>query len=165
MPDEVLEAAIRQQIECAPDGVIPFAWHGGEPALYGLDGFRRIVALEKRHSPRGREIHNGIQTNGLLLDEEWCRFLADEGFRVGLSLDGPARFHDLYRVAPGGGGTHALVMAACERLGRRGVPVEALPSSIRATPLFPWRSTIFLWTRGSGTSPFCPWWSRSPRGG
>ncbi len=165
MPDEVLEAAIRQQIECAPDGVIPFAWHGGEPALYGLDGFRRIVALEKRHSPRGREIHNGIQTNGLLLDEEWCRFLADEGFRVGLSLDGPARFHDLYRVAPGGGGTHALVMAACERLGRRGVPVEALAVIHSGNAPFPVEVYDFFVDAGFGDLSFLPLVEPVPAGG
>lgn len=165
MREEVLEAAIRQQIDCAPGPVIPFAWHGGEPTLYGLDGFRRIVALQRKHCPPGLQVQNGIQTNGLLLDEAWCSFLADEGFRVGLSLDGPARFHDLFRVAPGGGGTHALVLAAHERLKRHGVPVEALAVIHSGNARFPVEVYDFFVDAGFGALTLLPLVEPVPAGG
>lgn len=98
MPDDILEEYIVQHIEASPDSVISFSWHGGEPTILGLDYFRKIVALQHKYKPANRRIINGIQTNGTLLDEHWCRFLAAEGFAVGLSLDGPQEMHDRYRV-------------------------------------------------------------------
>jgi uncharacterized protein len=98
MPDDILEEYIVQHIDACPDPVVSFSWHGGEPCVLGLDYFRKIVALERKHQPPNRRIMNGIQTNGTLLDEEWCRFLAAEGFAVGISLDGPQALHDLHRV-------------------------------------------------------------------
>ncbi len=89
MPDDILERYIVQHIDASPGPIIRFSWHGGEPTLLGIDYFRKIVELQRRHRAAGRRIINGIQTNGTLLDEEWCRFLASEGFAVGISLDGP----------------------------------------------------------------------------
>lgn len=98
MSEKLLEAYIVQHMECYPGPTITFSWHGGEPTLLGLDFFRKVVELQHRHQPPGRDIINGIQTNGTLLDENWCRFLADEGFGVGLSVDGPQALHDRYRL-------------------------------------------------------------------
>lgn len=126
MPDDLLEKYIVQHIEACTDPVISFAWHGGEPTLFGLDGFRRIVALQKKHCPSDRSIVNGIQTNGMLLDDVWCRFLATERFTVGLSLDGTAQFHDPYRVTARGAPTHSQVMQAYERLRDNGIQTECL---------------------------------------
>ncbi|MGB3863432.1 MAG: anaerobic sulfatase maturase, partial [Candidatus Aminicenantaceae bacterium] len=97
MPDDILEEYIVQHIKAYPEEVIRFSWHGGEPTLLGLDYFRKIVKLQHKHQPSGQRIMNGMQTNGTLLDEDWCRFLADEGFAVGLSMDGPQEKHDRYR--------------------------------------------------------------------
>ncbi len=99
MPDDILEAYIVQHIDASPAPVINFSWHGGEPTILGLDYFRKVVALQRKHQPLDRQIRNGIQTNGTLLDEDWCDFLAAEGFGVGISLDGPKELHDLYRVS------------------------------------------------------------------
>jgi uncharacterized protein len=126
MPDDLLEAYIVQHIRASTDPVIAFSWHGGEPTLFGLDGFRKIIALQKRHCPEGRRVANGIQTNGLVLDENWCEFLAKEQFVVGLSLDGPAQYHDRHRVTSGGNPTHDQVLRAYERLRRHGVTTECL---------------------------------------
>ncbi len=126
MSGELLETYILQHIEACTDPVIQFAWHGGEPTLYGIDGFRKIVALQKKHCPADRSIVNGIQTNGILLDEAWCRFLAEEKFTVGLSLDGPESAHNLYRVTPEGEPTHGQVMRAYDRLRKYGVRTECL---------------------------------------
>jgi uncharacterized protein len=98
MPDDILEEYIVQHIEASTEPVISFSWHGGEPTLLGLDYFRKIVDLQRRHQPLNRRIANGLQTNGTLLDDAWCRFLAAEGFAVGISIDGPQEFHDRYRL-------------------------------------------------------------------
>ena len=126
MSEELLEKYLLQHIEACTDPVVQFSWHGGEPTLYGLDGFRKIVALQKKHCPPDRRIVNGIQTNGILLDTAWCRFLAEEKFVVGLSLDGPEQFHDPYRVTVKGEPTHEQVMRAYDRLRENNVKTECL---------------------------------------
>ena len=98
MSDEILEEYIAQHIDASTETVIRFSWHGGEPTVLGLDYFRKIVALQRKHQPTNRRIANGIQTNGTLLDEDWCRFFAAEGFAIGFSLDGTQEMHDQYRV-------------------------------------------------------------------
>ncbi len=98
MPNDILEEYIAQHINASSKPVIRFSWHGGEPTVLGLDYFRKIVALQRKHQPPNQRIANGMQTNGTLLDDDWCRFLAKEGFAVGLSLDGPQEMHDQYRV-------------------------------------------------------------------
>ncbi len=126
MPEAVLEEYIVQHIRASPGPVISFSWHGGEPTLAGLEYFRGIVALQRRHRPPGKRLFNGIQTNGTLLDDEWCRFLAAEKFSVGLSLDGPPELHDCCRVARGGGPTHSEAARAFENLKVHGVPCDIL---------------------------------------
>ena len=98
MSDDILERYVVQHIEASPAPTINFSWHGGEPTLLGLDYFRRIVALQRKHKPNGRRITNGMQTNGTLIDEEWCRFLASEDFAVGLESGWPA---GIARSTPG----------------------------------------------------------------
>jgi uncharacterized protein len=126
MPADLLESYIVQHLEASDGPVTRFSWHGGEPTVLGLDYFRRIVELQRRHRPPGRRIANGIQTNGVLIDEPWARFFAAERFSVGLSLDGPADLHDPYRVTRGGDPTHARVMRALERLQRHRVTHDLL---------------------------------------
>jgi uncharacterized protein len=126
MPVDLLEDYIVQQIAVAPDGEVNFFWHGGEPTLLGLDYFQKIVELQRKHQPSGRRITNGIQTNGVLLDEAWCRFFAAEGFAVGLSLDGPQAQHDRYRVTKGQKPTFKQVMRGYRLLREQKVPVDIL---------------------------------------
>lgn len=116
MSDEVLEAYIRQTIAAGPGPRIDFAWQGGEPALLGLDFFRKAVALQAELLPPGWSATNAIQTNGTLLDDDWCRFLKEHGFLVGISLDGPAALHDAYRVDGGGRPTHDRVLSGLRLL-------------------------------------------------
>ncbi|HUI73280.1 MAG TPA: radical SAM protein, partial [Spirochaetia bacterium] len=126
MPEDLLERYIRQRLESAAGPTVHFEWHGGEPTLLGLDYFRTIVRIQKAHRPSGRRITNGIQTNGLLLDEQWARFLAEEGFSVGLSIDGPADLHDSFRRTASGDATHAQVTAAFHLLKKNKVFCNAL---------------------------------------
>ncbi len=126
MSDETLEDYIVQHIDASPEAVIRFSWHGGEPTLLGLNYFRKIVALQRKHRPPNRSIVNGIQTNGTLLTEEWCRFFAREGFAVGISIDGPPEMHDLYRVTKDQKPTHEQTMRGYELLQEHGVYTDIL---------------------------------------
>src|SRR5579863_8384489 len=82
MGDALLESYIRQYIEAQSIPVITFAWQGGEPTLLGVDYFRKVVALQKKYA-NGKKIDNAFQTNGVLLDDEWCAFLRESKFLVG----------------------------------------------------------------------------------
>jgi uncharacterized protein len=126
MPEDLLEDYIAQHITASPDEVIRFSWHGGEPTVLGVDYFRRIVEIQRTHRTAGRTIANGMQTNGTLLDEEWGRFLAAEGFSVGLSLDGPRELHDRYRLTRDGTPSFDATMRGYEILRRHLVPTDIL---------------------------------------
>lgn len=125
MSDEVLEEFIRQYIQEQTGDEIIFSWQGGEPTLAGIDFFKKIAAFERKYMG-GKIIHNDLQTNGTLLDEEWCGFLKEHNFLVGLSIDGPAELHDKHRVTKRGKPTFTKVMRAVELLQKHDVPFNAL---------------------------------------
>ncbi len=126
MPSDLLGSYIAQHIAASPDEIVRFSWHGGEPTVLGLEYFREIVAIERRLCPPGRAVANGLQTNGTRLDEEWGRFLAAEGFSVGLSLDGPREVHDRYRRARDGRPSFDDAMRGWDVLRRHRVPADVL---------------------------------------
>jgi uncharacterized protein len=126
MSEDLLEDYIVQQVSIVPGTEILFSWHGGEPTTLGLDYFRRIVELQRKHRPDGKRIANSIQTNGILLTDEWCSFLKAESFGVGLSLDGPRALHDGYRVNKDRRATHRQVLQGYRLLRRHGIPVDLL---------------------------------------
>jgi uncharacterized protein len=103
-----------------------FAWQGGEPTLMGLDFYKKVVKLQQACGADGQIVTNALQTNGILLDEQWCRFLAEYKFLVGISLDGPKEYHDYYRRSPSGKGTFDEVMAAIENCRRHKVEFNIL---------------------------------------
>ncbi|PKL63244.1 MAG: anaerobic sulfatase maturase, partial [Methanomicrobiales archaeon HGW-Methanomicrobiales-2] len=105
MTDEVMEQFIRQTIEGHRVPHVTIAWQGGEPTLMGLEFFRRSLEVQKRYARPGTRIENTFQTNGILLDDEWCRFFHDNNFLIGLSMDGPGHLHDVYRRDRRGRGT------------------------------------------------------------
>lgn len=121
-----LERLIRQTVESSPGPVVSFTWHGGEPTLAGLDFYRRAVELERKYLPRGWQTWNNLQTNGLLLNDEWCAFLKNEHFDVGLSIDGCAAVHDKNRLDRGGSGTYERVKKAALRLTKAGLEPDLL---------------------------------------
>ncbi len=126
MDEALLEEFIRQYIECQRGPVVPFAWQGGEPTLMGLDFFQKVVALQERYLPAGWRAENALQTNGTLLTEEWCDFLRDNGFLVGISLDGPPELHDAYRHTKQGGSTADAVLRGLHLLQGKGVEYNVL---------------------------------------
>ena len=112
MSDELLETYIRQYIEAQQIPQATIAWQGGEPTLMGLDFFRRSILYQQKYKRPGMIIQNTMQTNGTLLDDEWCEFFRKNNFLIGLSLDGPKRLHDAYRVDKAGKPTFDKVMRA-----------------------------------------------------
>jgi len=133
MSDEVLERLVKDYLGLRFQ-MSGFAWQGGEPTLMGLDFFRRAVELQKRYGVSGQEVGNSIQTNGLLLDNpDWCRFLAESKFLVGVSIDGPKHLHDHYRLDLGGHGTWDRVMASIARMKEFGVEYNTLTLVNRLT--------------------------------
>jgi len=116
MSDEVHEAYIRQLLEAHQVPQVTIAWQGGEPTLMGLDFFKRSVELQKKYQKPGTRIENTFQTNGILLDDAWCRFFHENNFLIGLSMDGPRELHDVYRRDKGGKGTFDRVLAAARLL-------------------------------------------------
>ena len=126
MSDETLERFIQQYIAGVTGPQVVFSWQGGEPTLRGLDFFRKVVALEKKYAKPFQRIENDLQTNGTLLNEEWCEFLKENRFLVGLSIDGPRELHDKYRVTKGGKPTFDKVFNATKLLKRYGVPFNTL---------------------------------------
>jgi uncharacterized protein len=125
MSDEVLEAYTRQYIQSQPGSLVTFEWQGGEPSLVGIEFFRRALELQKKYGLE-KEIANSLQTNGTLLDDDWCEFLARNHFLVGLSLDGPEPVHDAYRVNREGKGTSDTVLKSLQRMQQQGVQVNVL---------------------------------------
>jgi uncharacterized protein len=126
MTDDVLDSYIRQLLAAQPNSEVNVAWQGGEPTLMGLEFFRRSIEVVAKYKKPGQKILHTIQTNGVLLDDDWARFFKTHGFLVGLSIDGPKHMHDAYRVAKGGRGTFDQVMRAWECLVRNQVDVNIL---------------------------------------
>jgi serine-type anaerobic sulfatase-maturating enzyme len=126
MSDETLELFIRQYIEGVSGPQVVFSWQGGEPTLRGLDFFRRVVALQKKYAKHNQHIENDLQTNGVLLNEEWAAFLKEHRFLIGLSIDGPRELHDRFRINKGGAPTFDKVMAAAKLLRKFSVRFNTL---------------------------------------
>jgi uncharacterized protein len=109
MSSEVLDSFLRQHMGLF-GGKLCFIWHGGEPLMVGLPLFESIISLQQRYMRAGHVVQNHIQTNATLLTEDWARFFSEHKFGVGLSIDGAAESHDLFRVDKVGAGTHERVM-------------------------------------------------------
>ena len=163
MSDAVLAEYIRQYIQSQPGPEIHFAWQGGEPTLLGVDFFRRAVALQKQHAT-GKSITNAIQTNGTLLDDAWCEFLAVHQFLVGLSIDGPRELHDQYRVDKRRQPTFDLVMRGLDLLKKHGVQFNTLTVVHRGNSQKPLEVYRFLQSIGSEFLQFIPLVERAAGG-
>jgi len=126
MADDILEKYIIQHIEASTEDIITFSWHGGEPLLAGIGFFKKVLKFQKKYKPAGSTIINGIQTNGTLLDEIWCHFLAENKFLIGISIDGPGEFHNQNRRTLGNNNSFLNVIRGYELLKNHGVLSEIL---------------------------------------
>jgi uncharacterized protein len=155
MPPDVLESFVRQYIETQDAPVVSFLWQGGEPTLLGIDYFRHVVDLQRRYAG-GKQIENAFQTNGVLLDDGWAEFFAQENFLVGLSIDGPPEFNDSYRVDKAGRPTFDHVMRGLETLKQHQVEFNTLTCVHRQNGDHPKEIYRFLKEVGSRFIQFLP---------
>jgi len=155
MPQDVLEAYIRDYLAAQDSPVVGFAWQGGEPTLLGTSFFRNVVELQQKYS-NGKRILNGFQTNGVLLNDEWCEFLAGHKFLVGISIDGLKNLHDHYRVDKGGQPTFDQVVRGIGFLKKHQVEFNTLTVVQRVNSRHPLEVYRFLKEAGSGFMQFIP---------
>ncbi len=162
MTSDTLEAYIRNTIESSPEGQpVMFTWQGGEPSLMGIGFYKQALALQKKYA-QGRQIANSFQTNGVLLDEEWASFFADNQFLVGLSLDGPESIHDYFRRDNAERPTFVRVMSALDKLRTYNVDFNVMTCVTRHSSQFPFEVYEFFKSQGIKYIQFTPIVERYP---
>jgi uncharacterized protein len=144
MTDEVLEQYMRQLIDSHRTDHVAVSWQGGEPTLMGLDFFRKSIELEQQYARPGMTFMNTLQTNGTLLDDDWCDFFKENNFLIGISLDGPRELHDVYRKDKGGKPTFDKVMSGVRLLQKHKVDFNVLTTVNRANADHPLEVYRFL---------------------
>ena len=149
MSDEVLRSYIAQNIRNEPSPEVLFTWQGGEPMLRGLEFYRQAVAIQRQLS-NGKTIRNALQTNGVLLDEQWCEFLAEAGFTVGISLDGPREIHDAARVDKQGKPTFDAVINGIALLRKFRVEFNVLVTVTKEVSKHP--QEVYRFLKGQGVT-------------
>jgi len=155
MSDVVLGSYITKYIASQPTPTVEFVWQGGEPTLLGLDFFKRVVELQKPFSNQ-KSIVNSLQTNGTLLTDEWCEFLKDNNFLVGISLDGPEEIHNRYRRDRSGNDTFDKVMQGLKLLQKHDVEYNVMACVARETAYKPLEIYHFFKDQGVKFIQFVP---------
>ena len=125
MTEEMLEKFVEEYINCQTTQQVLFTWHGGETLMRPISFYKRALELQHKYA-RGRQIDNCIQTNGTLLNDEWCKFFKENNFLVGVSIDGPQEFHDEYRRNKQGIPSFHKVMKGIELLKKHEVEYNAM---------------------------------------
>jgi uncharacterized protein len=141
---ETLETYIRQLIETHRSSEVTVAWQGGEPTLMGVDFYRQAIHFQEKYRRPGMTFENTMQTNGTLLDDEWCQFFKENNYLIGISIDGPARLHDAYRVDKGGAPTFDKVLRGLRLLQKHGVEYNILTTVNRSNGDHPLEVYRFL---------------------
>ena len=144
MSDELLETYIRQLIESHKTPEVTVAWQGGEPTLMGVDFFKKAIAYQEKYRRPGMTFENTLQTNGTLLNDEWCEFFKANNYLIGLSLDGPRELHDANRVDKVGRPTFDRVMKGLRLLQKHGVEYNILTTVNRVNSQYPLEVYRFL---------------------
>jgi len=155
LSEELLETFIQQYIEAQQVPVVTFVWQGGEPTLLGIDFFRKAVGLQKKYA-NGKTIENAFQTNGTILNSEWCKFFADNKILVGISIDGEEHNHDHYRKTVSGAPTFRRVMKGIELLHTNNVEFNTLSCVNSYNVKYASETYRFLKRIGSGFIQFLP---------
>jgi len=144
MTDEVLENYIRQLIETHRTPEVTVAWQGGEPTLMGIDFYRKAIAFQEKYRKPGMRFENTMQTNGTLLNDEWCEFFKANNYLIGLSIDGPRKLHDAHRVDKRGNSTFDRVMRGLRLLQKHGVEYNILTTVNAVNANYPLEVYRFL---------------------
>lgn len=125
MSDEMLERFVKQYIESQTMQQVLFCWHGGETLMRPLPFYEKVVRLQRQYA-QGRQIDNVIQTNGTMIDDRWAQFFHDQGWLVGVSIDGSEEFHDEYRRNKAGRPSWRQVMRGINCLNKHQVEWNAM---------------------------------------
>ncbi|SRR6056297_2061902 len=155
LKEEILEHFIKQNIESHQVPVVQFVWQGGEPTMLGIDYYRNVLRIQEKYAGKKR-IENILQTNGTLLDDEWCRFLHANQFLVGISIDGPEELHNVYRKNKSGEPTWSRVMRSIELLQKHKVEFNTLSVVNNVNGDYPLEVYHFLKDIGSQYIQFLP---------
>ncbi len=125
MTDVILEEFIRQYLESQTMSQVLFTWHGGETLMRNIDFYKKALELQRKYG-KGRQIDNCLQTNGTLLNDDWCKFFKDNNFLIGISIDGPQHCHDVYRRTADGRPSFVQVMRGISLLKKHGVEFNVM---------------------------------------
>lgn len=152
---EMLETCVREYISANDVSEVTFNWHGGEPLVLGIDFYKKAVELQRKYSG-GKVIRNTLQTNGTLVNSEWASFFKDNGFLIGISIDGPEDIHDRYRKDKGGAPTFRRVIEGINIMYRYGVEYNTMSTVNKASEGRGVEVYNFLKQLGTGYMQFMP---------
>lgn len=155
MDEFTLERYVIQQIKAQSSQEVVFAWQGGEPTLLGLEFFRKAITLQQKYAGN-KKIINTLQTNGILIDEQWCLFFRKHNFLIGISIDGPKEFHDAYRRTRSGKDTHEKVVNTISLLNKFNVEFNTLTVVSNINARSPHEVYNYLKSLGSKHMQFIP---------
>ncbi len=155
MNDETLAIYIQNYINAQNGDHVQFSWQGGEPTLLGIEFYKKAVQLCNQYGA-GKTITHAFQTNGILINDDWCHFFKENSFLIGVSIDGPQEFHDAYRTSTSGKGTHAKVVSAIELLKKHGVEFNTLTVVNDINVKHPLKVYHYLKSIGSSFIQFIP---------
>lgn len=164
MSDYMLDKLIHQYIEASQGPIVSFTWHGGEPTLAGLAFYQRVVQLQQQYLPFGWTCWNSLQTNGINLNEQWCSFLAQAHFDVGISIDGTQVIHDHFRKDHNDKTTYRQVVASIKRLKNHGILPDLLCTVTSLTTRDPLGVYRALRELDTGWIQFIPIIRKTPQG-
>jgi uncharacterized protein len=155
IPDNAMEEFVRQNIQSHEVPVVQFVFQGGEPSMLNTDYYRNILKIQDKYKGNKR-IENILQTNGTLLNDDWCRFLKENNFLVGISIDGPEEIHNKYRKYKNGEGSFAKVMQTIEKLNKFGVEYNTMTVVNDHNAKYPLDVYNFMKSIGSHYMQFIP---------
>ena len=121
----LLEELVQKSLQYA-EMSCTFAFQGGEPTLVGLDFYRKLIEYQNKYNTKNIQIINAIQTNGVVINDSWAEFLAENKFLVGISLDGTRNIHDMNRVDSMNSGSFTRAMNAIELFNKHQVEYNIL---------------------------------------
>lgn len=159
-----MEEVIRNYFASTPGPIVSFIWHGGEPMLRGLSFYRKAVELQKKYLPEGWQCWNNLQTNGLLINEEWADFLKRENFDVGISIDGTKVNHDYYRIDAKGNVTYERIAENIKLLQKYGIQPDLLCTVNDETSQSPYEVYESLRKLNTGWMQFIPVVNKDEKG-
>ncbi|MDR9830109.1 anaerobic sulfatase maturase [Vibrio sp. FNV 38] len=155
MDEDTLEKFIQQYIDAQSGDAVQFAWQGGEPTLLGIEFYQKVIQLCKQYG-HNKKISHAFQTNGIVINDEWCQLFKENDFLIGISIDGPEDLHDTYRTNTSGRGTHNKVLDAIKLLKKHKVDFNTLTVVNDKNVRQPLRTYQYLKSIGSNFIQFIP---------